>query len=281
MDFSKFNQFLKSEEVYHQAQRHWQSTVEQVAAGEATEAWMDNRYANGQEILDGNPIYSVFFPRKNLAIRIIQLDKTIENPIMVVWVDTVEHAPQQVQELVVSLQLFAYTFQDALAVLTLFKAGKLTQTRMDALNKRYERKWEQKKLNHVANNRLLESISNKMTTIIRGYNISRWDQALADINTIRISFKKNIAKSLPGDLHFNNSQVSAKFDKLKSSLEQLSDLITLGHTIDADQLTKNYSTLIIRRYASPSNSVRRVKIKSDNVNESLRRFKEVSGRNTR
>lgn len=279
MDFSKFNQFLKSEEVYHQAQRHWQSTVEQVAAGEATEAWMDNRYANGQEILDGNPIYSVFFPRKSLAIRIIQLDKTVENPIMVVWVDTVEHAPQQVQELVVSLQLFAYTFQDALAVLTLFKAGKLTQTRMDALNKRYERKWEQKKLSYVANNRLLESMANKMAAIVQGYSISRWDEALADINTLRVSFKKNVAKSLPDDLHFNNSQVSAKFDKLKSSLAQLSDVITLGHTLDSGQLIKKYSTLIIRRYESPSNYVRQVKTKSDNVNESLRRLKEVSSRN--
>jgi len=279
MDFSKFNQFLKSEEVYHQAQRHWQSTVEQVAAGEATEAWMDNRYANGQEILDGNPIYSVFFPRKSLAIRIIQLDKTIENPIMVIWVDTVEHTPQQVQELVVSLQLFAYTFQDALAVLTLFIAGKLTPTRMDALNKRYERKWEQKKLSYVANNRLLESMANKMAAIVQGYSISRWDEALADINTLRVSFKKNVAKSLPDDLHFNNSQVSAKFDKLKSSLAQLSDVITLGHTLDSGQLIKKYSTLIIRRYESPSNYVRQVKTKSDNVNESLRRLKEVSSRN--
>ena len=229
--------------------------------------------------MDGNPIYSVFFPGSGRAIRIIQLDKIIENAILVVWVDTVEHAAQQVQELAVSLQLFAYTFEDVLAVLTLFKAGKLTQARLDALNKRYERKWEQKKLNYVANNRLLESIANKMATIIQGYSIGRWDEALADINTIRVSFKKNIARSLLNDLHFNNSQVSAKFDKLKSSLAQLSDVITLGHTLDSGQLIKNYSTLIIRRYDSPSNYVRRVKTKSDNVNESLRRLKEVSNRN--
>jgi hypothetical protein len=66
--------FLESAKAYNLAEGYWQRMTRQVAeeAGLAFHRFYRNRYANGEKMYEGNPIFNAYFPERHKLVRIIQ-----------------------------------------------------------------------------------------------------------------------------------------------------------------------------------------------------------------
>lgn len=71
--------------------------------------WYQTAWANGKEMLDGNPIFSCLLVGDK-AIRIIQEEPETPQPYLNAWIQNIENEQQNtLQELVISLELSAQT----------------------------------------------------------------------------------------------------------------------------------------------------------------------------
>lgn len=111
-----FENFLTDKRVYHLNQNFWKNSVRNHLKKEKvkSENWLNDRYANGQKMYDGNPIYSLLLDAQK-AVRIIQEEPECTSPEISAWIKATEDDQQNImQELVIVLELSNKTKQVAL-----------------------------------------------------------------------------------------------------------------------------------------------------------------------
>ena len=121
---------------YRLLKSFWADTFKELT-GLDENGYVHNFYANGEEIMDGNPIFSSLY-KDDKGIRIIQLDSDDEEPLFVAWTSGIELDEKRVDELVISLQLSEETFIETKRLISLFVGGALYSQLLDSINSKYE-----------------------------------------------------------------------------------------------------------------------------------------------
>jgi hypothetical protein len=129
---------------YSKLKSFWKDVVKEVIGNER-DGYVNNFYANGKEILDGNPIYTALL-RNEKGIRIIQLEVDPDEPMFVSWTNKVTIHDHEIEELVISLQLTFETYLEAKGLIYLFSNNALTSSILLGINEKYDVKWNLGKL---------------------------------------------------------------------------------------------------------------------------------------
>ena len=114
-----FPSFLTDPIEYAQSADCWNRQWDQVAVraneGELWSiAWVDNAFANGTPCRDGNPIFSAVCRARRRAIRVIQLDPSLDQNQFSFWSDTfAKGEPEELEELVIACVLNGQAIQQA------------------------------------------------------------------------------------------------------------------------------------------------------------------------
>lgn len=97
-DISKFNLFLKEIEIYNSNKEYWNKIITNLSP--SFKEWMNTKFANGENINDGNPL--VALRSGNIAIRIIQTERDVLQPKFASWEK--QYTDLGVNELVICIQ---------------------------------------------------------------------------------------------------------------------------------------------------------------------------------
>jgi hypothetical protein len=122
--------------TYLMLKSFWNETIAAISGSEG-EAYVHNHYANGIEVMDGNPIYTSLLPNGK-GLRIIQIEEDPDEPIFTAWTNKLMISCTEIEELVISLQLNPDTFQDALRLIELFVADALSLTVIQDMNQKFD-----------------------------------------------------------------------------------------------------------------------------------------------
>jgi hypothetical protein len=114
-----FPNFLADPIDYDQAadcwKRVWAQVTARAAGGELwSMPWIDNSFANGTPCRDGNPIFSAVCHSRRRAIRVIQLDPSLDQNQFSFWSDTfAKGEPEELEELAIACVLNGRAIQQA------------------------------------------------------------------------------------------------------------------------------------------------------------------------
>ncbi|MEM7183923.1 MAG: hypothetical protein AAF518_23665 [Spirochaetota bacterium] len=114
-----FKNFLEDKLVYSRNQKYWSKIISLLDKDLVKEEFVYlDTYGNGTRLLDGNPIYSVYFPKLQRSIRIIQ-EKVEDGSESQVdsWTKETEIQDTPVEELVISLELTRKTSREAFGLM--------------------------------------------------------------------------------------------------------------------------------------------------------------------
>jgi hypothetical protein len=128
----KFGNFLNDPTEYDAAERYWATLFEDIASktpNQKWEKWFDNVYANGQKILDGNPILSRLNTESRKGVRVIQDEPQDNDSHIGAWLDSYE----TIRELVISCVLSDKTEGIVKDLITAYIVNDLSDNEMQSL----------------------------------------------------------------------------------------------------------------------------------------------------
>ncbi|MFK7796449.1 MAG: hypothetical protein AB8E82_03270 [Aureispira sp.] len=117
-DFLYYN-FLENTRIYKQNKAYWARFVQQTLASYDIhpKPWLNQHYADGRPMQDGNPIYDALLGNGK-AVRIIQIQPDNEEVLISAWIKQTESEEgTELEELVIHLQLTQKTRVAALTLL--------------------------------------------------------------------------------------------------------------------------------------------------------------------
>ena len=163
VNFDKYRNFLENPETYYENVELYKKLISKTTDEKISE-WVITKYANGSDIMNGNPIYALFIEKKQLAIRIIQHKATIHNPIFTAWINKDPFEMKGVSELVISMQLGQDTYEDCSYLIEIFINKSISPLILKFLNKKYHKLWNENILTYAIKskkrNKKLEEILN-------------------------------------------------------------------------------------------------------------------------
>ena len=144
MKFENHQNFLDNIQSYRSAKNYWKSRIEKIA-GNSYQNWVENKFGNGLEIMDGNPLFSARFNDK--AIRIIQSKRNTKQPKLIAWLDNASLDNKNISELVVALQPYQTSFDNAIYLIKEFsQSDPGIEDSLIKINQKFEKEWEKKQL---------------------------------------------------------------------------------------------------------------------------------------
>lgn len=135
-DIFSLRNFTEDTEKYDLLKSFWTAAIQELTGKEA-ESYVYNVYANGNEVMDGNPIFSTKL-YNNRGIRIIQTEIDPEEPVFITWKGQIEVLKTTIDELVISLQLSRETFFELRSLVKLFLTDALTNEVIKSINEKYD-----------------------------------------------------------------------------------------------------------------------------------------------
>ena len=105
--------------------------------GISGESYITNQFGNGQDILDGNPIFNAKISRDK-GIRIIQFESASDQPVLSSWVNKTTINNVDFEELVIAIQLQSEPLADAEQLITLYFNQNLTEDILSDINHKYD-----------------------------------------------------------------------------------------------------------------------------------------------
>lgn len=135
IDMIAIKESLAAESAYPLFESFWEDTFRSLS-GNVSTPYISNTYADGEEIRDGNPIFSTKLA-DNLGIRIIQTEDSKSETALSCWLNETSIHGQNIQELVISLQFHMETFADARHLILLYLHGILSENVLQGINEKY------------------------------------------------------------------------------------------------------------------------------------------------
>ncbi len=132
-----FARFLEDPKEYAKAEKLWVQTWFALTRGLGQQKqwrvpWFENKFANGEPCLDGNPIFSAVDRRRRLAVRVLQdvPDAKDDRPDLVYWTDKFGKGdPEELDQLVIGCVLSDETLAQATDLMTKWaKNGSLEES---------------------------------------------------------------------------------------------------------------------------------------------------------
>lgn len=265
-----YKDFLTKATVYKRAQALWKQLFDNYL--NEYEEWVVNRYANGKEIRDGNPINSAL--SGNIAIRIIQLDYKIDNPLFVAWTDKRNFNDLEITEFVIALQLYHHTYQTAEELIESFVSEKLTKSRLNVTNKRYQDIWNKRKYNYL----IKFTTREKPIRIIFSFSESDLKKGKIDIRGLR-KYEELVRSGILTNTKFRNHSLNREFVRLRNEISHLGEVISINHTFPVSKVSnknkKKYIKAIERNYNGVTNFVSEVKRSKISAQAYIKGFSSV------
>lgn len=128
--------FIDSPQEYSILTDFWKQAFSSFT-GKLAEPYISNEFANGEDILDGNPIFSSIITTGK-GIRIIQVEPDQEQTLFTAWINQTLINESDVEELVIALQLTKETYADLSRLITLFSTASLNESILLGLNEKYQ-----------------------------------------------------------------------------------------------------------------------------------------------
>lgn len=100
-----FNNFLKDDHTYLTNVEYWQKQFKKLLAGIEFEKYFNTTYANGEDFLDGNPIFNFKLNNSERAVFIIQEEPESDDVCFNAWIDKFESDVETVVKLAIVLEL--------------------------------------------------------------------------------------------------------------------------------------------------------------------------------
>lgn len=102
-----YKSFLDNKAVYAKTVKFWKSNCIALFKQHKLKSrhWLSTKFANGVDFMDGNPVYSLYFPAIKKAFRIIQTRQVNDNAVISGWLDKSEIDGKIIDELVITLEL--------------------------------------------------------------------------------------------------------------------------------------------------------------------------------
>jgi hypothetical protein len=102
-----FPNFLTSGLEYNICKSYWETKIEYLFTKNNIGKWkpyLNTKWANGQEQLNGNPIVNYYLSVKNKALRIIQEEPETDTLIFSAWTGKIQTDDLDADEMVISLE---------------------------------------------------------------------------------------------------------------------------------------------------------------------------------
>lgn len=135
---NRYRSFLYESKVYDDLKAEWESFFRISFSEIPFSEWIANRLPNGEEIRDGNPIYSALFEDLQKAVRIIQTKDNKSEPSFVAWKNSTDWNGHQIDELVISIQVDKTAFLEAQKIIKDFVSGVLLPSTLELANSQFE-----------------------------------------------------------------------------------------------------------------------------------------------
>jgi hypothetical protein len=261
-----FKRFLKDGKIYKASQEFWRRSVHGLAKTNLTD-WVKNEYANGEEIRDGNPLFSARLANDK-AIRIIQSSRDALRPVWASWNNTYRVDNAELHELVVALQPYAYVYADSLRLIERFISGEYSGLQ-DELNFRYNRLTNQNRVKYLAGFFKRTGLRENSWNL----SVSKFKKAEFDLN-----FFKRIASVSQALLFyeskFGNKRVEKDYQSVINGLRKINKTITINAKYDLDDKwsKKEYLHLVQKYYPNPKIFITRYNEEVDALEVRVERF---------
>lgn len=133
-----YSEVLFERNYYLKIKEKWNETFRRIFALKNFEEWISNKYVNGEEILDGNPVFSALFEEQKKAVRIILLKEDHHSASLSAWIDISEYKEQEIDELVIALKDEKIAKQQAEQLVKQFVDGILLISSLELVNQQFE-----------------------------------------------------------------------------------------------------------------------------------------------
>lgn len=134
-----YKQFLKDKSIYNLNVSYWRVKLQKALDEKLSskDQLFKNKDNNGKSLYDGNPIYSIYLPKYNKALRIIQEDpEELQNYSNIVllgaWISDTEVKRKSFEELVISLFLTEDTVKQCLDLVKAWYKGNLNKSNIES-----------------------------------------------------------------------------------------------------------------------------------------------------
>ena len=67
-----FEKFLENQSIYNLNIGYWITTIRKISGNIEGEKYLNDKFNNGRPFFNGNPIYNIYYPSLDKAIRIVQ-----------------------------------------------------------------------------------------------------------------------------------------------------------------------------------------------------------------
>ena len=235
-----FKKFLAREEIYEANQRFWQDAVRGLAKASLSD-WVINEYGNGVAIRDGNPLFSARIGGDK-AIRIIQSSRDLLKPVFASWNSEYVVDSKPLRELVIALQPYKNTYEDALQLIEAFISNQAPDVQED-LNQRY---------NSQTNRNRIKYLQNFFTKT--GLRKNSWNLSVNKLKKEEFDlnfFKKivNVSQTLYFyESSFDNKKIGREYNSIIIGLWKINRTISLKDRYDLEsQKSKHDYVMIVRK----------------------------------
>ena len=100
-----FKDFLKNKKIYFKCVKHWEKLIKDSLPSITFKKYFKTTFNNGEDFLDGNPIFNFKDENSNKAVFIIQEEAESKNVYFKSYIDKFETESETIEKLVIVLEL--------------------------------------------------------------------------------------------------------------------------------------------------------------------------------
>ena len=243
MKLFEHKHFLESEIAYQKAKSFWENVIQEIKP--CPLEYIDNIYSNGIPILDGNPLYTAYYPNKK-AVRIIQNRISSQVPILACWIQKSLIKETEISELVIFLQPLEYIYGEVIELIRQQINGKLTNSYVENVNRHYQARWDQVRYRRII--KRLNGLDIFKENLKGEININ--EQRLKEFVTI-VSIENSYINVSTKSL---KSSVSIALKKVETRVLNLTNVVTLkgSFSMTRQPTIHSYTKKINKTFSSKS-----------------------------
>lgn len=264
----EFKDFMTSHDVYESNKNYWDTFVNEISENDLDD-WVINRYANGTEINDGNPLFACKFSNAK-ALRIIQEPRNPYSPVFASWNSQYLIDDNLINELIIALQPYQETYRNSQELIEKYINGNYKSLQRK-LNIQYNEKTNLNRVKFLL--RFLENtnLEDNFWNIDRDEVISNklnhhLFKKIHNVNQNLYFFKSN----------FENKELKSTYYSTLKTFNKLNNIITLKYNYDLEGgfRSEEYKKDIIKTYSNLHNYLLSYNKTVDTLEEKFKELKD-------
>ncbi|MFD2720394.1 hypothetical protein ACFST9_16835 [Hymenobacter monticola] len=269
MNSREYQDFLTNPQTYIEVQELWANEFKSIVEGKS-ETWVSNIFANGDDMMDGNPIFSVFLPDTKQAIRIIQLSSTRRRSSFVAWTNTFEDKgiesnsrDTKISELVIALKLSTATLRDTIILSKSFVENSGFALLLRNFNNTYNLAFKKAQVTRLIRNKSLAVLAEKISNISLHVLDEKTPLYIEELYNERNKFTREIERISYNEAHKVASLIGKSIDKIIVNLDPSIKIVdnrfvleNKNKTASVSNTRKRSKTRIVKSFNEQRNSLK-------------------------